>query len=247
MLESQVQVLAIGMSEPAGASGVEADLVAIAAAGGRGTAVVTAMAVEAGGASRLITPIGGKDLRALMRGAEARELAAIKLGMLPSDHLVSAAADELRDGARPLVVADPVLGAPGFRAGERLLQAYCNELLPLVDAVTADLQEATALVGEPLDRHGLIRALVEMGARWVVLKGEAQAGGEIEDLISDGQRWFQVRSEPAEVPLEGADAAFASTLAVLMARGESVAQAAGQARHRLLERARRAAPAGARP
>lgn len=238
-------MLAIGMSEPAGASGVEADLRAIAEAGGRGIAVVTAMVVEAGAASRVIAPLAARDLRALIRGARRRGPAAVKLGMLPSDQLVQAAAAELRQEPSAPVVLDPVFAAPGFRAPEPLIHACSTHLLPLATVVTADVHEARDLVGEALDRHSLVRALVEMGVGWVVLKGDPDAGGQVEDLVSDGRRWFAIRSAHAATGVEGADAAFASALAARLAAGQEVEKAAGNARQALLERARQGRAGGA--
>jgi len=115
-------------------------------------------------------------------------------------------------------------------SGARLLQAdaveaLVTQLFPLATVVTPNFQEAEALVGEPGSRAELAHALHELGAAAVIVTGGH--GEPAVDHLFDG-------SDDVEIPVDrldvaathGAGCTHSATLAVLLARGLPLLEAA---------------------
>ena len=127
----------------------------------------------------------------------------------------------------------------------RLQKAYRDHLLPLATVITVDVDEAAALVGRSLSTADLVRAVLSLGPRWVALKGtHGDSSTHYEDLLSDGTRWFALRSALVPAATRGAGAMFAAGIAARLALGESVQEAAGWARQHVVAQLRLAEAAG---
>jgi hydroxymethylpyrimidine/phosphomethylpyrimidine kinase len=91
---------------------------------------------------------------------------------------------------RAFIIYDPVMIASSGDAlsGAGFVEAIARKLLPLVDCLTPNLAEATALLGEPLARSEVDmarqgEALLKLGPRAVLMKGGHLDGGEAIDLL----------------------------------------------------------------
>ena len=145
------RVLSIAGTDPTGGAGVQADLKSIAANGGYGMAVVTALVAQNTRGVREIHVPPVAFLRAQLDAvSDDVVIDAVKVGMLGSAAVVDEVADWLRAVRPPVVVLDPVMVA---QSGDALLDADATEalrhLLPLADVVTPNLPELAALLGEP--------------------------------------------------------------------------------------------------
>jgi len=149
---------------------------------------------------------------------------AAKTGMLFSSELIRTVADYLLDHPVTLVV-DPVMVAS---SSAKLLQddaveALIADLLPLATVVTPNLHEAQALAGHvrgtaPRTRRQLAEAIVELGARAVVVTGGH--GDESIDHLFDGERHVEIPVARHDVQAtHGAGCTHSATLAALLARG----------------------------
>jgi hydroxymethylpyrimidine/phosphomethylpyrimidine kinase len=124
----------------------------------------------------------------------------------------------------PLVV-DPVMVAS---SGARLLEEDAVEtlvgrLFPLATVVTPNLAEAEALAGEGTKRE-LAERIHAIGAPAVVVTG---GHGEPVDHLFDGFCHLEIRVERQEIAAtHGAGCTHSATLAALLARGESLEEAA---------------------
>jgi hydroxymethylpyrimidine kinase/phosphomethylpyrimidine kinase/thiamine-phosphate diphosphorylase len=144
------RVLSIAGTDPTGGAGIQADLKSIAANGGYGMAVVTALVAQNTQGVREIHVPPVAFLRAQLDAvSDDVEIDAVKVGMLGSAAVVDEVADWLRAVRPPVVVLDPVMVA---QSGDALLDADATEalrrLLPLADVVTPNLPELAALLGE---------------------------------------------------------------------------------------------------
>jgi len=121
-------------------------------------------------------------------------IGAVKTGMLYSRQLLRVVSEELADrlGMFHLVV-DPVMVAS---SGDPLLKkdairAYKEELLPLADVITPNLDEAAVLLGRKITtRRAMDKAAQELRAAFgpaVVLKGGHLRGNRAFDLLCDGK------------------------------------------------------------
>ncbi|CAQ01220.1 bifunctional hydroxymethylpyrimidine kinase/phosphomethylpyrimidine kinase [Clavibacter sepedonicus] len=144
------RVLSIAGTDPTGGAGIQADLKSIAANGGYGMAVVTALVAQNTTGVREIHVPPVAFLRAQLDAvSDDVAIDAVKIGMLGSAAVVDEVAAWLGAVRPPVVVLDPVMVA---QSGDALLDADATEalrrLLPLADVVTPNLPELAALLGE---------------------------------------------------------------------------------------------------
>ena len=142
--------LTIAGSDSGGGAGVQADLKTFAALGVHGTSAITCLTAQNPtrvlGVEAASSVIVRQQLEAVF--AELRP-AAVKTGMLFSAEIISEVADFWRRGKKPSLVVDPVMLAT---SGARLLEpaamtAMTDELLPLADLITPNLDETVSLTG----------------------------------------------------------------------------------------------------
>jgi len=149
---------------------------------------------------------------------------AVKTGMLFSRRLIETVADFLEEHGVPLVV-DPVMVAS---SGAKLLEddavdALVGRLFPLATVVTPNLGEAEALVGSGTKR-GLAERIHELGAPAVIVTG---GHGAAVDHLFDGTEHVEIPVERHDVAAtHGAGCTHSATLAALLARGQTLDEAA---------------------
>jgi hydroxymethylpyrimidine/phosphomethylpyrimidine kinase len=150
--------------------------------------------------------------------------------MLFSVPLIETVADWLEEHPALLVV-DPVMVAA---SGARLLQedavsVLCDRLLPLATVVTPNLHEACVLAGVPYrddaDRAALAEAIHARGAPAVLVTGGH--GDDAVDWLLDGGRHVPIPvARYGEETTHGAGCTHSASLAALLARGETLEDAA---------------------
>lgn len=200
------KALTIAGSDSGGGAGIQADLKTFAALGVYGASAITAITAQN---TRGVTAVHevppdvvSAQIRAVLEdiGADA-----VKTGMLSSAPIIAAVAGELRRFGMWRLVVDPVMVA---KSGHHLLrpdavQALREELLPLAYVVTPNIPEAEVLVGRKLEDDVAIReaarAIREMGARHVVVKGGHRAGPAV-DVWFDGRGFREFSAERVDTP-----------------------------------------------
>ena len=217
--------LTIAGSDSGGGAGVQADLKAFAAAGVYGLSAIVALTAQ--------NTVGVLAVHELPPTFVLAQLEAVfddvgvdaaKTGMLFSAPLIETVADHLEVSPVPLVV-DPVMVAS---SGARLLEEEAVEtlverLFPLATVVTPNLAEAEVLAG-PGSKAELAERIHALGARAVVVTG---GHGEPVDHLFDGSRHVEIPVERHDVAAtHGAGCTHSATLAALLARGESLEDAA---------------------
>ncbi len=216
--------LAIGGLDPGGGAGIAADLRAFAAAGAFGCAAVALVTVQSTAGLRAARAVGAREVAAqaneVLRHQRVR---AVKVGALGSVANVRAVAQVLeRHRAVPLVVDTPMLPTRGSARllARRALAALRDELLPRAALVTANVDEAQALLGERVrtvgEAHDAARALVRTGARAALVKGGHLEGASAIDVLAlrDGGGAVELRAR--RLPLgatHGTGCTFASLVA----------------------------------
>jgi hydroxymethylpyrimidine/phosphomethylpyrimidine kinase len=145
------RVLSIAGTDPTGGAGVQADLKSIAAAGGYGMAVVTALVAQNTTGVRAIHSPPPEFLRAQLDAvSDDVVIDAVKIGMLFDAPTIAVVRDWLRAVRPPHVVLDPVMVAA---SGDRLLRDAAEQALREVvgsaDLVTPNAPELAILLAEP--------------------------------------------------------------------------------------------------
>jgi hydroxymethylpyrimidine/phosphomethylpyrimidine kinase len=231
------RVLTVAGSDSGGGAGIQADLKTMLAHGVHGMSVLAAVTAQ-----NSVGVQGAWDLPVEAVLAQLESVLgdigvdAVKTGMLSSPALVEAVAGRLRDVDVPLVV-DPV-GVS--KHGDALLQPEAVEvvrtvLVPLATVVTPNLPEVEQLTGVRVDdEDGLRRgalAVLELGPRWVLVKGGHLPGPAV-DLLTDGEHEYRLAGPRLDNRhTHGTGCTLASAIASRLALGDDVpaAVAAGKA------------------
>lgn len=220
------RVLIVAGSDSGGGAGIQADLKTVMALGGYGTTAVTALTAQNTLGVQGVQPVPPGFVRQQMRSVlDDIGTDAVKTGMLGTADMVAAVAAELRGVGVPVVV-DPVMVAKG---GARLLDddavaAVLRELLPLAALLTPNIPEAEALLGRSIpDAAAALdaaRALLDLGARAVLLKGGHLHGPEVEDILATPDGLEVIRSPRISTAhTHGTGCTLASAVAVGLAQG----------------------------
>jgi hydroxymethylpyrimidine kinase / phosphomethylpyrimidine kinase / thiamine-phosphate diphosphorylase len=231
------RILTIAGSDSGGGAGIQADLKAIAVLGGYGMSVLTALTAQnttgVQGIFEIPVSFVEKQIDSVLSdiGADA-----VKTGMLSNAGIVEVVSKKIRSYAVKKVVVDPVMVA---KSGDSLLkeearEALIRRLLPLATVVTPNLPEASSLVGFRVksmeDMKKAAFQIYGMGPRNVVVKGGHLRGLAI-DLLYDGKKYYELEGPRIETKnTHGTGCTFASAVATLLARGDTVPEAVRKAK-----------------
>jgi hydroxymethylpyrimidine/phosphomethylpyrimidine kinase len=223
--------LTIATSDSGGGAGIQADLKAFARLGCHGSSALVALTAQNTVAVTEVHELPPAFVRAQLDAVWSDiGVDAAKTGMLFSVPLIETVADWLEEHPALLVV-DPVMVAA---SGARLLQedavsVLCDRLLPLATVVTPNLHEACVLAGVPYrddaDRAALAEAIHARGAAAVLVTGGH--GDDAVDWLLDGGRHVPIPvARYGEETTHGAGCTHSASLAALLARGETLEDAA---------------------
>jgi hydroxymethylpyrimidine/phosphomethylpyrimidine kinase len=225
-------VLTIAGFDPSSGAGITADIKTIAAHDCYGVCCITALTVQSTQGVRRVEGVDPKIIReTLQELASDLEIEAVHIGMLGNEPVVKAIAGFLRNSRLPHVVLDPVLKSS---SGTDLLDGagirrMSEELLPLAEVVTPNLDEASLLTGMAVTNLDEMRTaaarLHSLGAANVVV-----TGGHLDkatDLLSfrtgrgTEQEVFKADRQRSN-STHGTGCAFATSLACHLAHGRGL-------------------------
>jgi len=245
------RVLSIAGSDSGGGAGIQADLKSIAALGCYGMTAITALTAQNTQGVRAIHAVPLKMLADQIDAVvEDIGVDAVKIGMLHSADTVRTVSAAIERHALPHIVLDPVMIATSGAVliDNEAISVLVRYLFPRAAVVTPNLDEASLLVGRPLDNEAAMEAaalqLLDMGAQAVLLKGGHLPGDTVSDLLVTNERqphWM--RAARIDTPnTHGTGCTLSSAIASHLALGAPLAQAVELAR----EYVRGALQAGAR-
>ncbi len=247
------KVLSIAGIDPSGGAGLLADIKTFTALGAYGCGVVAGLTAQSTqGVTAVQLPSAefvGAQLETLLADVE---ISAVKTGMLGQAANVQVVAEKLAKHQQDNLVLDPVMIA---KSGDALLNKEATGLLrdaliPLARVLTPNLPEAGAL----LDERGpetikemtrscerLHRLLRQEENRWVLLKGGHLPGGELIDLLYDGDRMIELRAERFDTRhTHGTGCALSAAITALIPQCQDIPTAVTHAHTWLQQAIRRA-------
>ncbi len=189
--------LTIAGSDSGGGAGIQADLKTFSALGVYGASVLTALTAQNTLGVSAIHDVPTDFIKAQMDAVFSDlNVDAVKIGMLSQPDTIHAVSEGLEYHSPTSVILDPVMvaecGDPLL--AEEAISSIIERLFPLADLITPNLHEAAKLLGTemaltPSAMVEQARALVQMGARAVLLKGGHSAGEDAADcyLSQNGQ------------------------------------------------------------
>jgi hydroxymethylpyrimidine/phosphomethylpyrimidine kinase len=228
--------LTIAGSDSGGGAGIQADLKTFAALGVYGVSAITAITAQNTLGVRLVHTLPPDVVAAQIAAVlEDFDVAAVKIGMLASVEIIEAVAAALKPAPRFLVL-DPVMAASsGDALSGRGFIRTLDSVIPQLDLLTPNLAEAAALTGTPPARSEAEmaaqgRALVDKGARAVLVKG-GHLDGEAVDLLVTEQGLHRFAA-PRIISrnLHGTGCVLSSAVAAIIALGHDLLAAVAEAK-----------------
>jgi hydroxymethylpyrimidine/phosphomethylpyrimidine kinase len=228
------RVMSIATSDSGAGAGIQADLKTFLRCGVYGTTAIVATTAQ--------NTVGVTDIYAFPPEVATQQIEAIvsdigadavKTGMLFNAGIISAVAEAIDRLNLPNVVVDPVMVA---ESGAVLLEpdaveTYKNELFPLATAITPNVNEAFALLGEKVDEDRIEDCAVTLhalGPKAVIITGGHTASGT--DLLYDGEGFARIEGPVHPSPnTHGAGCTHSSALASFLALGYGLEEAVHRA------------------
>ncbi|PVY92921.1 hydroxymethylpyrimidine/phosphomethylpyrimidine kinase [Acidovorax sp. 99] len=242
------RVLSIAGSDSGGGAGIQADLKTFSALGCYGMTAITAITAQNTCGVIGIHGIPPEMLKAQI-DAVVQDIGvdAVKIGMLHSPDVVHVVAEAIRTYQLPHVVLDPVMVAT---SGDRLIAqetvaVLVQELFPLAEVVTPNLDEAGWLLGRSIEGVEALELaaqdLLRLGARAALLKGGHLPGDWVVDVLAvqggehaQGQGHRLQSQRIATHNGHGTGCTLSSAIAAQLALGQPLQQAVEQARAYIL-------------
>ncbi len=250
---SPPKVLSIAGVDPSAGAGLLADIKTFTALGAYGCGVVAGLTAQSTqGVTAVQLPSAefvGAQLETLLADID---IGAVKTGMLGQTAIVHIVAETLAKHNQDNLVIDPVMIA---KSGDALLnrEAACllrDALIPLARLLTPNLPEAGALLDERAPEtpkemmricERLHRLLRQENNRWILLKGGHLPGGQLLDLLYDGDRMIELRAERFDTRhTHGTGCALSAAITALLPQCSDIPTAVAHAHAWLQEAIRKA-------
>lgn len=239
----------IAGSDSGGGAGIQADLKAFSALGVYGASVLTALTAQNTLGVTAVEDISPDFITAQMDAVFSDlNVNAVKIGMLSKPEVIHAVAAGLDKHDCRAVVLDPVMVAT---SGDPLIDNEAVDVLvemlfPRALLITPNLQEAARLLDRPIangreEMREQAQALLDLGARAVLLKGGHGDGPECADLLlsREHEAWFSARRHKT-TNTHGTGCSLSSAIAAGLARRQDLTMAVRAAKTYISEAIRAA-------
>lgn len=245
-----IKVLSIAGSDPSGGAGIQIDLKTFQALGAFGMAVPAALTVQNSRGVTNTYPIPARQLARQLETllADIRP-DAVKTGMLLTKPAVSAVAKAVRKHRIHNLIIDPVIRSS---SGKMLLKpdavrSMKQELFSQALVITPNIPEAEALTGRRIrtreDRDLAAGKLLDMGPRYVLIKGGHRSGPAVDTLYSDWMVYeFSTPRQKGE--FHGTGCVLSSAIAVFIGQGYPVEKVVEKAKRFVDKMLKKAKPVG---
>ena len=230
--------LTIAGSDSGGGAGIQADLKTFSALGVYGSSVITAVTAQNTSAVTAVHEIPPAIIAAQIQAVLSDlDVAAIKIGMLANTDIVEAVVESIADFSGPIVV-DPVMIAKSGDAllADQAVKTVQQKLIPKSEVLTPNLSEAACLIGDEIANCSVSmqnqgRALCDLGAKTVLMKGGHAKGDVCRDLLIGPDGLIAEYSAPRfkTKNTHGTGCTLSSAIAAGLAKGLSIGDAVGEA------------------
>ena len=252
-------VLTVAGFDPSGGAGIIADIKTIQSFGCRPVAVITSLTFQNSAAFFGAIHETAQSLRAqLLPVIEENQIAAVKIGMLPTAEVVCEIVALMRENSLPAPVVDPVMRATSGQdlIEDDAMEVFMSELMPLARLVTPNIPETEMLTGFTIANEDDMRAaasrLRALGARAVLVKGghlpsrRSEDGGqrsdhEAIDVLDEDGEVTAFRDEWIDAPnVRGTGCMLSSAIAACLAKGANLEESVRLARQFIADQIRQA-------
>ena len=244
------KLLSIAGSDPSGGAGIQVDLKTFQALGVFGMAIPAALTVQNSRGVKASHSVGprvfSEQLETLLSDIKPD---GVKTGMLLMPSAVRAVAKAVRKHRIRNLVVDPVLRASSGRMlltrdAVRILR---KELFPQALLVTPNIPEAEVLTGmrivDDQDMDFAAGKLLDMGPRYVLIKGGHRKGPALDTLYGGGVV-HSYSTERLQGRFHGTGCVLSSAITVFIGRGMPVEKAVEKGKQFVEKMLRTAKPVG---
>lgn len=243
---NQPVVLAIAGFDPSGGAGIIADIRTVNSFSCFSAAAITSITFQNSERFQGAIHQTADSVRAQIEAIVGEhEIAAVKIGMLPTAEVVREVARLIRVPALPAPVVDPVMASTsgGTLMSDEAFEAFVTVLMPLVKVITPNISEAEQFSGMNIrDEEEMCQAAArirELGAPAVLVKGghlKSEPRHAV-DILDDNGEVTVFRDEWIDAPnVRGTGCMLSSSIACCLARGDELTQAVINAREYVAER-----------
>jgi hydroxymethylpyrimidine/phosphomethylpyrimidine kinase len=218
-------VLVLAGNDPSGGAGLCADIQALASHGCHAAPVITSFTIQNTVNLFANFPLSGRQVAAQAQTILVdMPIAAVKIGLLGSVEIIEAIQSVLCQYSSLPVVLDPVLAASsGYSLADiGVRQAIIKDLLPLIQIITPNSEEARLLTGKT-QLDAAATDLIDAGCPWVCITGTHEnTPMVINTLYSQGQKRESWQWPRLPNQYHGSGCTFAASLAGLLAQGKKM-------------------------
>ncbi len=226
-------VLCFSGHDPSGGAGIQADIETIISHRCHAASIITCLTEQDSRNVKRVLPQKAEDIVSQAETLLADfEVAAIKIGLIGSAETALAIAEILRRHRKVPVVLDPVLAAGGGSdlAGQELIAAIVEQLLPLTTLLTPNSHEARRLCQlEDLSACG--KQLLALGAENVLITGTHEESLLVHNQLFMREESLEETFNWQRLPhsYHGSGCTLASAAAALLAQGLDLFSAVSEA------------------
>lgn len=232
--------LTIAGSDSSGGAGIQADIKAMTLNGVYAMSAITAMTAQNTMGVKAISEVSDAFLCAQIDAVfEDIYPDAVKIGMIPSENLISAVADRLRYYKAKNIVLDPVMVATSGAALMKndAVKSMVKELFPLASIVTPNIPETEVLTGMKIkcefDMFAAAKYIGDMYGCAVLVKG-GHSVNDANDVLYNSGATHIFRGKRIDNPnTHGTGCTLSSTIAAGLANGLSVIESIENAKNYL--------------
>ena len=224
-------VLSIAGSDPSAGAGIQADLKTFSTLEVHGLTVVTAITSQNTSKFSKVKEISVEMVKSQLKSVLSDfDIDAIKIGMVYSSPVIKTIYSELKEIKIPIIL-DPVLESTtgGILMRKEALPLFKKLLVPLSFVITPNILEAERLAEMKIKTLKNVReaatAIYQMGAKNVVIKGGHFGGNFVTDFVLEKNKFYTFSGKRINRTTHGSGCNFSASLAVSLAKGNSLKNA----------------------
>lgn len=228
MTDTPPVVLVFAGLDPSGGAGLQADIEAIASAGGHAAPVATCLTVQDTQQVHEIVPVDADLINVQARVVLADlPVAALKIGAMASAEVIDAIGGVLAEHPELPVVLDPVLASGSGQAfsTDDMLIALHQQLLPRTTLLTPNSVEARRLCPETSSLADAAAHLLQQGVKQVLITGTHEPGDDVTNTLYARNHQHSFRWPRLAGEYHGSGCTLAARIAAHLAKGESILNA----------------------
>jgi hydroxymethylpyrimidine/phosphomethylpyrimidine kinase len=241
-METKVpRAITIGLSDPTGISGVQADQKTFSAFGIHSATAITGVMT---GCGREVSDFVMLDPIVVARQIEIAVnesgTDAIKIGAIGSIEIAEVVTEKITELGLTNIVVDPtpllsrdINDEDGI--SNRTIANLNSSLFLLSDVIVVDILECKSITGlnikNVMGMKAAAKLIHQMGPHWVVVSGSEIGDEDCTDYMFDGEEYWELPSERIDTPFtKGSGAAYSAAITAGLAHGRSVEDAVAVAK-----------------